>query len=393
MQYKIGTVSVTNGSQIVTGLGTLWLANLVAGALFTIPGDNVTYEVATVDSDTQVTLNANYAGTTDSGLTYAMHRDFTSGNIPLLSNNDIETGTIFSRAMAQIQDFISTILAIKSSYSGNGIYNGIMTISQRGDFTSATAATNGVYYLDRWKSFIASITANIQDTSGWLKYIATSTASGELAGFQQIENVNFYKGKTVTFSAKVKSNNTDTHIYVHDGTSYIDGTFHTGGGGEEILSVTVTLGSGISSLGMGVYIGAAGGGAVSITSGDYIEFTDVRLDLGEYRLSGDRELGEELALCQRYWWKPTVRIAATAVANGRTHMSYVFPVTMRSIPSGSFTDMVGNISKVSTIAGNNITLSAGGMVLREWGFEIEMITPSGSRDSYVWIIPIFDAEL
>jgi hypothetical protein len=40
---------------------------------------------------------------------------------------------------------------------------------------------------------------------------------------------------------------------------------------------------------------------VSITSGDYIEFAGARLDLGSYRLSGDREYGEELALCQRYY--------------------------------------------------------------------------------------------
>ena len=114
MQYKTGTVSVTNGSQIVTGSGTLWLANVVVGALFTVQGDNVTYTIASVDTDLQITLNANYGGVTGSGKTYAAHRDFTSGSIPLLSNNDIETGTIFSRAMSQVQDLIN-------ASGGNGI--------------------------------------------------------------------------------------------------------------------------------------------------------------------------------------------------------------------------------------------------------------------------------
>jgi len=117
MQYKIGTVSVTNGSAIVTGTGTLWLANLVAGALFTVQGDNVTYTIASVDADLQITLNANYGGVTGSGKTYAAHRDFTSGGIPLLSNNDIETGTIFSRAMSQIQDLINSVFTGLSNFS------------------------------------------------------------------------------------------------------------------------------------------------------------------------------------------------------------------------------------------------------------------------------------
>lgn len=132
MQYKIGTVTTTNGSQVITGVGTLWLANIVSGALFTVPGDNVTYEIASVDTDTQVTLSANYAGTGAAGVTYAMHRDFTSGNIPLLSNNDIETGTIFSRAMAQIQDLIST--NEKPSIVDNGTAT-ILTLSAGGGAT------------------------------------------------------------------------------------------------------------------------------------------------------------------------------------------------------------------------------------------------------------------
>ena len=35
MQYKDGTASVFNNSNIVTGSGTLWLANISAGDLFT----------------------------------------------------------------------------------------------------------------------------------------------------------------------------------------------------------------------------------------------------------------------------------------------------------------------------------------------------------------------
>jgi len=56
-QYSTGTATVTNSSPTVTGSGTLWSANVSAADSFTIAGDGVMYDVASVDSDTQVTLS------------------------------------------------------------------------------------------------------------------------------------------------------------------------------------------------------------------------------------------------------------------------------------------------------------------------------------------------
>lgn len=117
-QYNTGTVSVTNGSATVTGSGTLWDGNITAGDLFTVASTGTPYFVGSIDSDTQITLTANYAGTTASGVTYALHRDFTEDNIPLLSKNDIETGTIFSRAMAKIQELINVNKTEESNLVG-----------------------------------------------------------------------------------------------------------------------------------------------------------------------------------------------------------------------------------------------------------------------------------
>lgn len=102
-QYKTGTVAVTNGSAVITGTGTEWLANVNAGDGFAVVGDGVVYDVASVDSDTQITLSTVYAGATASGKRYAIQRDFTSGGIPEMSQGDIETATIFTRAMRTIQ--------------------------------------------------------------------------------------------------------------------------------------------------------------------------------------------------------------------------------------------------------------------------------------------------
>ena len=103
-QYKTGTATVTNNSPTVTGTNTLWLANVTAGDSFTVAGDGVMYDVASVDSDTQVTLSAPYAGTTASGAVYAIGTGFTvPDSFPEMSQGDIETATIFTRAMRGIQ--------------------------------------------------------------------------------------------------------------------------------------------------------------------------------------------------------------------------------------------------------------------------------------------------
>jgi hypothetical protein len=103
-QYKTGTATVTNGSATVTGSGTLWLAYVTAGNSFTVAGDGVMYDVASVDSDTQVTLSVAYAGTTASGAVYAIGTGFTvPDSFPEMSQGDIETATIFTRGMRKIQ--------------------------------------------------------------------------------------------------------------------------------------------------------------------------------------------------------------------------------------------------------------------------------------------------
>ena len=111
-QYLAGTATVTNNSPTVTGTNTLWLANVTAGDSFTVAGDGVMYYVASVDTDTQVTLSAPYAGTTASGAVYAIGTGFTvPDSFPEMSQGDIETATIFTRAMRKIQGKFSAILA------------------------------------------------------------------------------------------------------------------------------------------------------------------------------------------------------------------------------------------------------------------------------------------
>lgn len=66
--YSTGTIAVTNGSTTVIGTTTVWSTNTKAGAYMFI--DDVPYEVASVDSNTEITLYKAYEGVTASGLSY-----------------------------------------------------------------------------------------------------------------------------------------------------------------------------------------------------------------------------------------------------------------------------------------------------------------------------------
>jgi hypothetical protein len=72
--YSTGTIAVTNGSATVTGTGTVWLSRARPGMLIRRSGDSVSYTIASVASDTSLTLTTNYAGTTGSGLVYSLRQ-------------------------------------------------------------------------------------------------------------------------------------------------------------------------------------------------------------------------------------------------------------------------------------------------------------------------------
>lgn len=70
--YLTGTVSVSNGSPIVAGTDTAWDVALVTGGMFSFAGMSV--PIASVESDTSLTLAYGWPGTTAGG-TYAIARE------------------------------------------------------------------------------------------------------------------------------------------------------------------------------------------------------------------------------------------------------------------------------------------------------------------------------
>ncbi len=60
--YSTGTVSLTNGSAVVTGNGTLWQAALITNGLIAVEAAGNLLLIASVDSDSQITAEQEWVG-------------------------------------------------------------------------------------------------------------------------------------------------------------------------------------------------------------------------------------------------------------------------------------------------------------------------------------------
>ena len=194
----------------------------------------------------------------------------------------------------------------------NIIINGDMQVSQRGDYTSAVAFTNNTYSLDRWKNVRAGVTATMQQKitdqpNGYvgksLRVEATSSVIGYMGAVQLIEDYDRLKLREVTVSAYVKASGVDGHVYLYDGGSYIGkGTMVTQGLGWQKVEITGVVKSTATALGIYIVTTTSADASQSHTTGDWIEFTQVQLELGKVATPFEhRSYGEELALCQRYY--------------------------------------------------------------------------------------------
>lgn len=113
--YRTGTVSVTNGSAVVTGSVTTWLSTVKAGDAFRGP-DGVDYEVLTVDSNTQVTLATNYGGSTVSGSSNYSIKPF--------SPNWSDTGALTLRIINFLQTIVGVYGGASAPSDGDGAADG-----------------------------------------------------------------------------------------------------------------------------------------------------------------------------------------------------------------------------------------------------------------------------
>ena len=198
----------------------------------------------------------------------------------------------------------------------NLIINGGFDVSQRGNYSSATATANNAYSLDRWSLALSLVTGTVQHNEVVLpngtktmamKVAGTSTSAstGFLGIRQVIEDFRILSGQVVTASMWIRTN-LESMTFRHDSTTnfgdYVtpDGEWHYHTATYQMPTIT-SAGRSANQTTLAIinYTGLAGGG---VTAGDYFEVANVQLELGSQATDFEyRSYGEELALCKRYY--------------------------------------------------------------------------------------------
>jgi uncharacterized Zn-binding protein involved in type VI secretion len=248
-------------------------------------------------------------------------------------------------------------LAMGSSFKRNKLINGSMNVYQRG---SVAATTSGAYTLDRW--FVTPTGATVTVTQSTATVPTNFTASLNVAGAASVTNVSAYQriesincqeltsGSKVTVSgyiyqstgsavttatvALVTPTASDNYASTTSAATtytipsfasatwtYFSNTFTLTTGCTNGLQLTIALGTGL-------------------TTGSF-NLTGVQLEVGSVATPYERQIySEQLAQCQRYYYRNTQSAGGFAIATSGFNISTTqfygyntFPVTMRTNPT------------------------------------------------------------
>ncbi|CAG9228927.1 hypothetical protein [Burkholderia vietnamiensis] len=207
-QLKVAC-SITNGSQTVTLLGQNVAYRIRKNNIFLVVGEYVPYVIAsdaTFDgANTVFTLAGAYQGPTGAGIDCAVATDFTvPDNLPTLSQGDVGTAAIFTKAMYQIQDMMSAVSPtglqasideIHASLNGAQAARDAAAASATAAATSATnaaaseaSAADSMSAAGASKSAAATSETNAAVSAGAAASSATAAAGSQAAAATSASN-------------------------------------------------------------------------------------------------------------------------------------------------------------------------------------------------------------
>ena len=260
--------------------------------------------------------------------------------------------------------FGNQVLATENRYEANKLIGGgrknllinsDFKISQRGDYTSATAVADDTYYLDRWKmrksgpSITITHNKNISITEAGGDGIKTNSAKiditssnhGYWALRQIVEDYAAVSGQTVTFSCWVRGVGQKVFFRLwgisnigHGHALTEDWQFYT-----ETFSAPAVTGAIDGNNGFVPTIGNYAEANVYNHTADWCEVALFQVEVGRSPTPFEfRTEAEELALCQRYFYRVAEGASKTLglgvnYTTSQMHCAITFPVTMRTTPT------------------------------------------------------------
>ena len=268
----------------------------------------------------------------------------------------------------QVADYPTTASAIAGYLdhlpNRNAIINPAMDIWQRG--TSFINPATGAYTADRWRidydgaggtrtvargniSLGTNLPSGIQGKY-FLSFSVSNRGTATTQSIsQRIEGVRTFAGETITLSAWVRNDGGGTGV----NTLTAKAIQNFGTGGSPSAAVTTVLGTAaVTGTWVRLHVHATlpsiSGKTIGSNGDDYLQIVfDVGSQTGEFWLYGvqleqnttqtaleRRPIQQELALCQRYFLRPTIVATGQSRSGGAsTYYSYAFPASMRATPS------------------------------------------------------------
>jgi len=269
----------------------------------------------------------------------------------ILFNNQNKVSVLISVPIQGWTDkTVSTKVVLQTEVvNPNFMINGDMRINQRDVLVLDAAPTTFIhnsYSVDRFMSNFSVIEAvheyksinqppSFSSSSRSLRVTCTDTDTldpeiGYMGIRQYVEDFMIYAGKTVTFSAWVKSNHVEARIYVAiQGAAPAFNTVsegHSGSGEWELLTLTINMPTTGTHINSGVFL--YDGALVSIASGDFLEMTGYKLEFGSVATNFIPDTyGVSLQKCMRYYQLLNRNLFSYANAGG-----FFWPIIDLSVP-------------------------------------------------------------
>lgn len=137
-QIKTGTVSVENGSNVVTGSGTQWLTHLVeAGYGFAlqtstgVDGSGIFYTIGGSVTNSSLQLSSNWAGDDANNVEYVILTDYIAPGYPMLLPGDLEVKPIINLIVQKLINDKAALTALGSAALADLTTSALSTVPGR----------------------------------------------------------------------------------------------------------------------------------------------------------------------------------------------------------------------------------------------------------------------